>query len=424
MRSGLLATLLVAAVCTPSLSSAAMADDEMEPTALINVSPHLHHPSSFAADGGNKIGAKGTGSVLGVDSIPNFSSYFYRDDTSAYLQFTWPYTMVGNPPFSKGNDDDWQGGTTWIGAPIVPVTMQLLDFDGSIRVVGGKQMISTSTQLVNPVLKSPVFSPARYTSSSTPTQFTDAVHRAQFFNAADPDWHTLLRPRVTAPVTMKLKRGTYSFARNADGTCCAFVLIEINAFANGLFPATPDDTTTPIGFAENAGMIRTRDISTFLFNNAFLFFGNPSDCCVIGFHTYDVEPGSRANGSREKRYVVNYSSWVSPGIFGDPTFLDITALSHELSETFSDPFGNNLTPWWLAPNGLCQNNLEDGDVIEGLPNAQFTMILNGATYHPQNEALLQWFAGLKKSNAVEGAFSYPDTSVLTSSAKVQLPGCP
>jgi hypothetical protein len=42
---------------------------------------------------------------------------------------------------------------------------------------------------------------------------------------------------------------------------------------------------------------------------------------------------------------VNYSSWVSPGIFRDPTFGDITALSHELSETFNDPFVNNATPW-------------------------------------------------------------------------------
>jgi hypothetical protein len=424
MRSALLAALLAATCCAPSLSSAALADDELDPTALINVNPRFHHPSQFAGDGGNKIGNKGTGSVLGIDSIANFSSYFYRDDTAPYFQFTWPYTMVGNSPFARGNDDDWQGGTTFIGAPVVPVTMVLLDFDGSTRVVGGKPMISTSTQLVDAVLKSPIFSRTRYSSSNAPTQFTDAVHRAQFFNLAPDDWHTLLRPRVTPPVTMKLKRGTYSFARNADGTCCAFVLIEINAFANGLFPATPDDTTTPIGFAENAGLIRTRDISTFLFNNAFLFFGTPNDCCVIGFHTYDVEPGSKANGSREKRYVVNYSSWISPGVFGDPSFLDITALSHELAETFSDPFGNNTTPFWLAPNGLCQNNLETADVIEGLPNAQVTIMLNGAAYHPQNVAMLQWFAGLKRSNAINGAFSYPDTTVLTSSATVQQPGCP
>lgn len=55
-----------------------------------------------------------------------------------------------------------------------------------------------------------------------------------------------------------------------------------------------------------------------------------------------------------------------------------------MAETFNDPFVNNAVPWWLSPNGNCQNNLETGDVIEGLPNAQFPIVLNGSTWHPQN----------------------------------------
>jgi hypothetical protein len=77
---------------------------------------------------------------------------------------------------------------------------------------------------------------------------------------------------------------------------------------------------------------------------------------------------------------------------------------------------NNATPIWVGPNGLCQNNLETGDVVEGLPNATFPMTIGGFTYHPQNEALLQWFAGVTPSSALGGAYSYPDTSVLTSPA--------
>jgi hypothetical protein len=115
----------------------------------------------------------------------------------------------------------------------------------------------------------------------------------------------------------------------------------------------------------NAGDIRTRDISTFLFPNTYLYFNNdPTQCCVLGFHGYDLEPGGADNGFRERRYVLNYSSWISPGLFGSAT--DFTALSHELSETFNDPFVNNATPWWLSPNTNCQNSLETGDVIEGL----------------------------------------------------------
>ena len=172
--------------------------------------------------------------------------------------------MVGNTPFSQGHDDDWRGETTWIGAPIVAVSLDLRNFDGSPRFVGGQRLFSDATRFVAPVLSSPAFSKTFYSSSQTPTQFTDAVQRAEFFHKADDDWHTMLRARVATPRTMVLIRGTYRFALNADGSCCAYVLIDEGAFINALFPATATDTSTPIGAAENAGDIRTRDLSTFL----------------------------------------------------------------------------------------------------------------------------------------------------------------
>jgi len=68
---------------------------------------------------------------------------------------------------------------------------------------------------------------------------------------------------------MVLIRGTYRFAPNPDGSCCFFILVNEADFVNALFPATATDTTTPIGAAENAGDVRTRDISTFLFPTRF-----------------------------------------------------------------------------------------------------------------------------------------------------------
>jgi hypothetical protein len=332
--------------------------------------------------------------------------------------------MVGHAPFGQGDDPDWQGETTTVGAPVIPVNLDLRNADGSPRFVNGKRLFSDATQFVTPVLNSPVFSKTFYSSSEIPTQFTDAVSRAEFFHKSDDEWHTLLRPRVGSARTLVLIKGSYFFALNADGSCCAFVLIDEGAFVNGFFPPTATDTTTPIGAAENAGDIRTRDLATFLFPNAFLYQGgNPNNCCIVGFHTYDLEPGGASNGFLEKRYVLDYSSWVSPGIFSDTTFGDITALSHELSETFNDPFVNNATPWWLSPNGNCQNDLETGDVIEGLSNAQFPIVLNGATYHPQNEALLQWFAGVTPSSAIQHAYSYPNTGVLTAANISQNVAC-
>jgi len=298
-------------------------------------------------------------------------------------------------------------------------------FDGSPRFLNGVRLYSDATRYVNPVLKSPVFANSSYSSSEGPTQFTDAIQRAEFFHQADDDWHTLLKPRVGTPRTMVLIRGTYRFAINSDGTL-AVVFVDANTFFSKLFPptSTGNDTTTVIGLAETSGDIRTKDTATFLFPDTYLYLGgNPKNCCILGFHTYDLESGSAANGWQEKRYVLNYSSWISPGIFGGG-FQDVTALSHELSETFNDPFVNNAVPWWLAPNGNCQNNLETGDVIEGLANAVDPITLNGFTYHPQNEALLQWFADQTPSRAIHGAYSYPNEAVLPTGSTPQLPGCP
>jgi hypothetical protein len=172
-------------------------------------------------------------------------------------------------------------------------------------------------------------------------------------------------------------------------------------------------------------------LSTFLFPNTFLYSGTdpfaPGACCVLGYHTYDFEPGDAANGNLEKRYVLDYSSWITPGLFG-PSFQDVTATAHEVAEAYNDPFiasdgVNNVTPWWLAPNGNCQNNLETGDVIEGLDNATYPITMNGFTYHPQNEALLQWFESKHTSDAIDGAFSYPNESVLPTANVSQTLNC-
>jgi hypothetical protein len=402
-------------------SASTMADDQVNASYLQGMKPYMHATGSNA-DGGGVLGRHSSGAVLGVDSVANWSSYFYEPgfDSFGGTQFTWGYTMVGHAPFGMGQDQDWQGETTRIGAPIVPVNLDLRNADGTPRFVNGQRLFSDATQFVRPVLASPVFSNTTYDSSERPTQFTDAIQRAEFFRMSDDDWHTLLQPRVATARTMVLLRGTYQFALNSDGSCCLFVLIDEQTFGNALFPSVPTDTTTPIGAAENAGDIRTRDIATFLFPNAYLFSG--PNCCVLGFHSYDIEPGSASNGWRERRYVLNYASWITAGLFNGG-FQDITALSHEMSETFNDPFVNNATPWWLAPSGQCQNNLETGDVVEGLANPVFPINLNGATWHPQTEALLQWFAGITPSKAIHGAYSYPDITALTTANVSQNPGC-
>ena len=393
------------------------------------------HPRSAAmAPRGHQNGqAHARFGVFGIDSLVNFNGHYFVDgfDSDGNPNRHWYFNTVGNPP--------QLGGTTLINAPVVPVSVDLRDANGNSRSVNGHPLFSDVAPFVAPTIASPVFQGSTYSSSSVPTQFTDAVQRAEYFNKAKSDWHTLLVPSVKTPRVMVINQDptcgatsgpahcNYRFSLNANGSCCRFILADIDVFANLLFPATETDTTTPVGAAEHAGEMTTRDMSSFLFPNTFLYFGDSSNCCVLGFHTFDFEPGNASNGNALRVFVTDYSSWISPGLFG-AGFTDITALSHEIAEAYNDPFvaaigTNNITPWWKAPNGLCQNNLETGDVIEGLTKATFPITMNGFTYHPQNEALLQWFEFQQPSDALGGAYSYPDTTVLTGPSAPQKANC-
>jgi hypothetical protein len=356
--------------------------------------------------------------IFGIDSLANFNGQYFTDgfDSNGNANRHWYTNTAGNPP--------QLGGTTVINAPIVPVSLDLLNFDGTVR------FHYDVTPFVQPTLDSPVFAVSNYSSSNVPTQFTDAVQRAEYNKSAKSDWHTLLNPSVKTSRTIRVPRGKYAFSLLPGGVCCRYVLVDADTFVNLLFPAALD-SSTPVGAAELAGDITTKDISTFLFPNTFLYVGTTANCCILGFHSYDFEFGDASNGFAERRFVMNYSSWISPGIFGGG-FADVTAHSHEIAETFNDPFVasdgiHNITPWWLSPNGNCQNNLEDGDVIEGLANAVYPITLptggHPFTYHPQNEALLQWFEFESPSSALGGAYSYPNTNVLTAPSAPQKAGC-
>jgi hypothetical protein len=408
-------SFILAAFVGSSLGFAQKQPDEISSSHLLSSHPQyasqMPHGSRRGFAGANNL-LNGNSGIPGIDSLVNWNGDFHAkgvDQNGAPRDF-WLYTMIGNPPE--------KGGTTRVKAPIVPVTVVLLDYDGSVRMVNGVPMVSSPAPFISPTANSPVFKNNIFSTSDVPTQVTDAVQRAEFYNRMRWDWHTLLQGQVKRGRTMAIPRGSYFFSRNADGTCCRYILADIDVFSNLLFPATPTDTTTPVGAAEHSGDITTKDLSTFLFPNTYLYFNNdPNQCCVLGYHSYDSEPGNAENGNLEKRYVLNYSSWISEGLFGGG-FADITALSHEVAESFNDPFVasdgiHNITPWWLSPNGNCQDNLEDGDVIEGLPNDVFPIKMSGRTYHPQNEALLQWFEFKSPSDAFAGAYSYPDTTTLT-----------
>ena len=180
MRLAVLAALLFSAV-PASVYGQAMEPDQVPVSFTLTTKPHTYNAKSIA-DGG-VLGGRSNGSLLGIDSVVNWSSYFYLFglDLNGFPQFTWQYTMVGRAPFGT-SESEGSAETTEIRAPVVPVSLDLRNFEGSPRFVDGKRLFSDGTQYVNPVLKSPVFSNTSYGSSASPMQYTDAVQRAEFFN--------------------------------------------------------------------------------------------------------------------------------------------------------------------------------------------------------------------------------------------------
>lgn len=371
----------------------------------------LNSEGSWASQDDSEDG-RNRSTIPGLATVATFDGAFAAQAGPSQGRL-FRYSMLGNDPIA--------GGTTTIPTKIDEISWTLLNADGSVfKVVSFNPFES-------PTLGSPNFQDSTYSSSSSGTQFADAVHRAEFFRAGEEDdeWHTRLDPTVVNRVNIQVPRfvnvrlsnGSIIRARSyftgtaRDGS--TFVLM-LNLLFNFFFG-------NEVVHQIVGGNFHTSDLNVTAFPNTFLFSLNvinpnvPGGCCVLGFHTYFYQPGVVP----QPRWLAIYESWISPGLF--TSFSDVTALSHEISETFDDPFIDNLTPLWQFPGvpanaKICQGNLETGDPIEVLANATFPVTLSGHTYHPQNEALRQWFAMGPKSDAIHGAFSYPNESLLPHSA--------
>lgn len=339
-------------------------------------------------------------SLAHVISVANFQGLFSSRGKN------WPFTMMGAPP---------SGGTAVnVPAKIVAISLKLQNADlvtfTTVSVTGFK----------TPTLDSPNFQPANYSSGSS-IQFADAVQRAEFFHTMKSTWHTSLKPTtIVQSLTMNVPRfttitlngkktqvRTYFTTKSSDGHTVVFLLDQF------FFQKISTIAVNEI----NAGRFTTSAVNITLFPNTFLYSVNSTGgmgaCCTLGFHTFFTDNGAPT----ESRWVFVFASWISPGIFSGG-FRDVTVLSHEISEAFNDPFVNNLVPAWEFPNepGTCQDDLEVGDPVEVLSNAVFPVKIGATTFHPQTEALLQWFEQKTTSNAISGAFSYPNTKALTKSA--------
>ena len=368
------------------------------------LSPISVHPQSNiahdAASSAIREGALGMPfSRANVITVPNYEVSFISRGK------TWHLTMVGTTPES--------GVATSIPTHILAVSLKLQNAD----------LVSFTTISVapfeTPTIKSPNFQIANY-SSGAGIQYGDAIQRAEFFHKMKTGWHTNLRPAaIVHSVTITVPRfttvnvngfntqvQTYFTSQASDGHTAVFLLDQF--FNQQIFNVAANEITT--------GRFTTNALNVALLPNTSLFsldsFGGIGSCCVLGFHTFFTDGGT----PKESRWLFAFASWISPGVFSG--FQDVTALSHEISEALNDPFVDNLVPAWQFPTltGTCQNNLETGDPVEVLSNPMFPIRVSGTTYHPQTEALLQWFEQKSTSTAINNAFSYPNTKTLPHAA--------
>ncbi|HEX6494163.1 MAG TPA: hypothetical protein VF018_01680 [Acidobacteriaceae bacterium] len=355
----------------------------------------------------------GNGTLFGLDTVPTFEGAFAA--TGGLSEGTvYPYIMIGHDPLV--------GGTTTIPAKITTVSLQLLNADGSVF-----KLVSYNP-FENLTLESPVFDKTLYGDGRT--QFTDAIQRAEFFNTMKQNWHTDLDPSIVNRITIavprfvnvRLPNGTVKQVQNyyAGKAPNGDTFVEmLDLFFNNVFSnAVINDI--------NGGNDTTDAFNMQLYPDNFLFSINSQgnrfngDCCVLGFHTYFND----TSVSPQPRWIVAFASWISPGLFGSGV-QDITGLSHEVTEAYNDPFVNTAVPVWQFPgqpatSKVCQGNLETGDPVEVLPDSTVAIPLRESgkifTFHPQTEALLQWFSQGPASNAIDGAWSYPNENALTKSA--------
>jgi hypothetical protein len=293
------------------------------------------------------------------------------------------YNILGGNPKA--------GGTTEIKTLIVPVRLTISDFSEN----GKTPLLLDATKVTEQILRSPIFKASDYITGFQ--QFGDAMLRAEFPEAA-ADWHTILTPAVGAPMDITVPAGASQVYRAKSGKLLAIV----------------DDKTIddPIFAAMKSGTYSPGQYVIFVTYNAL-------EQDAFGYH----DAVFREAKSQEN--VFTYSSWLVDvdDLFTIPS-PDTATLSHEIAETIHDAFLGNLssrTLLWGDPfdhNKCFQSFIEVGDAVEDAPaHIQLHQQVvgkgkNAKIYTLQNEALLQWFERKSPSDALAGAYSFPDIWVL------------
>lgn len=293
----------------------------------------------------------------------------------------YSFTMMGTDP-SKGS------ATTTVNFIIVPLALKFSD--GTLLDPNANTQCGGTSSALKLTTGSPIFQNVNWTQGGTnvgTTQYEDAFQRAEFWgnvSTTSPNYHVLLHATV-APlkITVNVPAADGS---TATGSCGKYGMADINWYDNELQ-----------NLMEQYRSKITPDM--FIYFLTYDVFETEGGCCVLGYHGISVTNNVYGTGA-----------FTDQNIFGPPNenFDDIVTISHEVGEAINDPYIDNVVPNWIssyAPQYGCNNSLEVGDPLAGLPEGPIMVKGNSHAYYVQDLAFLPWFEKASKSSSVNGWYS-------------------
>jgi hypothetical protein len=319
--------------------------------------PHFAPPTPQA-----EVNAAAASSA--TSTVPYWSSSFVSGGK------TYAYSMVGANPRTSPSK------STTVNTEIQPIAFKFSN--GTV--------IHASTAAIA-IANSPIFVNTKFPTGTG--QFGDIIQRANFWKyVVYKPYHVLLGlPSIRSEIVISVPKTSGSTDTSKTGT--PYGLVDYDFV---------EKTVTNL---VKTGNFHPASLPIFVAGNIFEYQQVDVLCCVLGYHN-----ALALSGGRLQTYI--YTSYPSSGLFG-AGFQDTAVLSHEVAEWINDPFGTNVVRPWSTPKkpGYCFSNLlEVGDPIEDYSNANYTVTLNGKTYHVQDVAFFSWFSGDTPSIGAGGRYSY------------------
>ncbi|MGH8146254.1 MAG: glycosyl hydrolase family 18 protein [Rhodanobacteraceae bacterium] len=307
--------------------------------------------------------------------------------------------MVSGQTLTFAGQDPAKAGTTVIPTVLVPIRLTF----------AGKTTALDAAGDVPRLLKSPLF--AKYDfGTGEKTQYGDALLDATFAGAKKG--HTLLGTPHVEPVTINVPAGR-GYLLHAGRSGRSFAVVDSEYVEQQLFRKIPN--------------ARGKLVIAVAHDTAFYALGDATVCCTWGTHGVDPTTGNS--------FVLGSYLHDAPAIVAER---DIQPLTQQLAEFLYDPLhdpgnyfykkgapGNFFTPWKRpVGDGRCGAGVgtdyfllepTDTSLKNNFPSSTpYIARTQGADYHLQNVALLNWYLG---DHAKAGPYSFPNRHALKEPAK-------